>query len=134
VQRTSRLFGTPLHSYYPENIIDDPREVNQFLNALFPPQTANPLINVLLNNMWADVEVTATNEQIDAGSTLRPASEVRAEEVCSICQEHEIAEGTDTQWRALHCSHSFHRVCVDRWFETHVACPVCRADVRDPPQ
>lgn len=35
-------------------------------------------------------------------------------------------------WRRLkNCAHMFHRPCIDRWFEGHVHCPVCRADIRD---
>ena len=129
----------PTHMFFDEsynNILGSRGQVagpiDQFMNTLFPQQrNPNPLLNLLLNpSIWNDVAVVATNDQIDAGSTLREASSIRAEEVCSICQEHDIVEGVDAQWRELHCSHTFHRACVDRWFESHVACPVCRADVR----
>ena len=45
---------------------------------------------------------------------------------CSICME-DITRGQDA--RALPCSHSFHRACVDRWLRQHSACPVCRERV-----
>ena len=25
----------------------------------------------------------------------------------------------------------FHQSCIDRWFENHVHCPMCRIDIRD---
>ena len=45
---------------------------------------------------------------------------------CSICMD-DITRGQDA--RALPCSHSFHRACVDRWLRQHRACPVCRERV-----
>jgi len=42
------------------------------------------------------------------------------------------ARQSSVNWRRLkNCAHMFHRPCIDRWFEGHVHCPVCRADIRD---
>jgi hypothetical protein len=55
-----------------------------------------------------------------------PPPQAEAPPQCSICME-DITRGQDA--RALPCSHSFHRACVDRWLRQHSACPVCRERV-----
>ena len=47
---------------------------------------------------------------------------------CSICQD--TLETGATVRRINHCSHTFHRTCIDTWFITNVHCPTCRHDVR----
>ena len=82
---------------------------------------------------WHEVDVVASAAQIDAGSTVVEGSTIAADVNCAICQEHTYADGESThQWRQLHCSHQFHRECVDSWLEQSVHCPVCRADIREP--
>ena len=81
---------------------------------------------------WHEVDVVATQAQIDAGSTVVEGSTIGADINCAICQEHTYADGASShQWRQLHCSHQFHRECVDSWLEQSVHCPVCRADIRE---
>jgi Ring finger domain len=81
---------------------------------------------------WHEVDVVATRAQIDAGSTVVEGSTIGADINCAICQEHIYADGASShQWRQLHCSHQFHRECVDSWLEQSVHCPVCRADIRE---
>jgi len=41
---------------------------------------------------------------------------------CPICYEDYEEEAT---LRVLPCSHSFHRGCIDLWFENHDNCPYC---------
>ncbi|KAJ9071424.1 hypothetical protein DSO57_1037028 [Entomophthora muscae] len=45
---------------------------------------------------------------------------------CSIClcplEENDLV-------RQLVCSHYFHCTCIDRWFENHRTCPLCKFDV-----
>ena len=82
---------------------------------------------------WHEVDVIASAAQIDAGSTVVEGSTIGADVNCAICQEHTYADGESShQWRKLHCSHQFHRECVDSWLEQSVHCPVCRADIREP--
>ncbi|CAI0466111.1 unnamed protein product [Linum tenue] len=46
---------------------------------------------------------------------------------CPVCLEN-FTEGEE--YRLLpQCGHAFHRACVDRWFDTHPTCPVCRHHV-----
>jgi len=106
---------------------------------LFPED--NSLTNGLLNllnigftgagagagALFQDVAVAPTDEQIAAGSEIRAAADVSAETVCAICMDHGNEE---TAWRVLRCSHMYHTACIDMWFQNHVACPVCRTDIR----
>jgi len=81
---------------------------------------------------WHEVDVIATLAQINAGSTIIEGSTIGADVNCAICQEHTYADAESShQWRQLHCSHRFHRECVDSWLEQSVHCPVCRADIRE---
>lgn len=47
--------------------------------------------------------------------------------MCPICQEN-ITKNTCCQ--LYECSHTFHRHCIQRWFEKkeHITCPCCRAN------
>ena len=78
------------------------------------------------NDLFTDVVVNATQEQIDAATTRTfPTSETP----CSICQDN-IA--TNQMARQInHCHHLFHISCIDEWFSRDVHCPVCRHDIRD---
>lgn len=78
------------------------------------------------NLAFQDVVVAPTEAEINAASTLRNNDDVPEETVCSICQEH----GSEHPWRILACNHYYHRPCIDRWFQSHAQCPVCRTDVR----
>ena len=84
---------------------------------------------------WQDVEVAATDREIAAGSTVVEQATIPSDVNCAICQEHTYADGDSSyHWRQLHCSHKFHKECIDEWFGQSVHCPVCRADIRDVPQ
>ena len=78
------------------------------------------------NDLFTDVVVNATQEQIDAATSRTfPTGETP----CSICQDN-IA--TNQMARQLnHCHHMFHISCIDEWFSRDVHCPVCRHDIRD---
>jgi Ring finger domain len=81
--------------------------------------------------LWRDVEVVPTEEQVSRGSELSSHISMPNDATCTICQDHDLAGSSEPTWRRLYCLHSFHRECIDRWFETNVHCPVCRADIRD---
>jgi hypothetical protein len=49
------------------------------------------------------------------------------EESCCICLE-EFKRGKKA--KQLPCSHSFHSLCISKWFKEHVVCPLCRFDCR----
>ena len=112
-------------------------DVNAFLNILTGAVLGGldiPITTTVGNRrFWQEVDVVATQAQIDAGSTVVEGSTIGADVNCAICQEHTYADSNSTnQWRRLHCAHEFHRECVDSWLEQSVHCPVCRADIRDP--
>ena len=42
---------------------------------------------------------------------------------CAICQDKFIK---DQDLRKLECNHTYHKECVDKWFERQNTCPECR--------
>ncbi|CAN6300983.1 unnamed protein product [Urochloa humidicola] len=56
------------------------------------------------------------------GGTRKPVE-------CAVCIS-ELRDG-DTGRVLPRCGHRFHAECVDRWFQSHVTCPLCRAVVAD---
>jgi hypothetical protein len=50
------------------------------------------------------------------------------DDVCAVCQNEFAASEV---CRELPCTHNFHSTCIDRWFQEHVTCPMCRLDMRD---
>jgi hypothetical protein len=126
-----------------ENIITETYDVSSLFQI---PNTqrqstqnaTNSLMSILLNAVTgmprADLEpvvVRPDNQTIDRTTTLRPARETDENEVCSVCQDH-YTEGQAIR-SITHCSHMFHKSCIDQWFERDVHCPVCRFDVRQTP-
>ena len=50
------------------------------------------------------------------------------QEICSICLDNDIY--TCKSWVKMnHCSHQFHRHCIDLWLEKNRVCPLCMKDV-----
>jgi hypothetical protein len=81
------------------------------------------------HDAFAPVVVRATVDEIDTACTLRAATGRDENEACAVCQEN-YTEGQAVR-TINHCSHSFHRNCIDPWFERNVHCPVCRYDIRE---
>jgi len=112
-------------------------DATSFLNILTGAMLGGidiPITTTVGNRrFWHEVDVVATRAQIDAGSTVVEGSTIGADVNCAICQEHTYADNESShQWRQLHCSHQFHRECLDSWLDQSVHCPVCRADIREP--
>jgi hypothetical protein len=84
-------------------------------------------LNAFLNER---VPVYPTNEHIQAATTLYTAIQ-RQDDICAICQD-DIETNQEVR-RLNHCSHYFHRNCIDTWFQTNVHCPTCRHDIREQP-
>ncbi|KAL3147711.1 hypothetical protein ABBQ32_002454 [Trebouxia sp. C0010 RCD-2024] len=46
---------------------------------------------------------------------------------CPICLEDYVSGVT---LRRLHCSHQFHKPCLDKWLEQKATCPICQGDCK----
>ena len=85
---------------------------------------------------WDPVSIRPSIGVYNRNTVLVDASGVPAGTVCTICQSSpgdDLSGATvlETVWRKLRgCQHSFHKRCADRWFENHIQCPNCRADIR----
>ena len=49
------------------------------------------------------------------------------EEYCVVCLS-KYEEGEEVR-ELPRCKHSFHAPCIDKWFLSHLHCPLCRAPV-----
>uniref|UniRef100_A0A6C0DYR7 RING-type domain-containing protein n=1 Tax=viral metagenome TaxID=1070528 RepID=A0A6C0DYR7_9ZZZZ len=113
--------------------------------------TANTtmLMNTILGSMFSDlfavgggggdaglqgflnqrVPVYPSAQEIDRATTLFRAGSNRQGDICTICQDD---IDINQELRILdHCSHSFHRDCIDTWLQGNVNCPTCRHDIRE---
>ena len=114
--------------------------------------TANTtmLMNTILGSMFSDlfavggggggdaglqgflnqrVPVYPSVQEIDRATTLFRAGSNRQGDICTICQDD---IDINQEIRILdHCSHSFHRDCIDTWLQGNVNCPTCRHDIRE---
>jgi hypothetical protein len=77
------------------------------------------------------VPIRPSIEQIENGSLLYTTSH-NLEDNCAICQD--VIELNQEVRRLHHCSHCFHRECIDTWFLEDVHCPTCRHDIRETQQ
>lgn len=93
--------------------------------------TTDSLLNLfttMLNpNFMNAVIVRPSPETITANTTVSTVS-TSTNEVCAICQDgYEVGN----ERRSLNaCHHTFHKSCIDTWFQENVHCPVCRHDIR----
>jgi len=73
------------------------------------------------------VPVYPTAREISNASTTFITTE-QQDDNCAICQDE--FESNQSVRRLTHCSHSFHQICIDTWFQRNVHCPTCRHDIR----
>jgi hypothetical protein len=78
-------------------------------------------------NFLQPVTVRPTQNQIDS-STYTMILQSNSQDNCAICQDPmELQQ----EIRIIdHCGHSFHKSCIDPWFNENVRCPTCRYDIR----
>lgn len=48
--------------------------------------------------------------------------------ICTICQD--VFKTNNEIIRELNCGHPYHLECIDRWFEDHIYCPICKHDFK----
>jgi hypothetical protein len=121
-------------SYYQTEFPNVERSMTNEMSGLY-----DDIYSTIRNLIRTDLEpvvVHPTQEQIDSATTLtmvdRHDEESEGEgedELCSICQDGYV-DGQAMR-KINHCSHSFHKSCIDEWFERNVHCPICRYDIRD---
>ena len=76
-----------------------------------------------------------------AGRTVPPPQRGATPEQLELCVDHTIGVGEDyegecciclapfeanDQVRILPCRHSYHKGCIDHWFEQSILCPICK--------
>lgn len=81
-----------------------------------------------------------------AGHNVPPPQRGVTQEQLATCQEYTIKEGEDyegecciclasfeanDQIRILPCIHSYHKGCIDHWFEQSTLCPICKHALHD---
>ena len=116
--------------------------IDEIFGSLLIPRTTTRTTGGTLWRFYDPVPIIPTAAEIAAGSRLLESSAVSADTICAVCQDHESPRDSPRHrdisgsavtngWRLLtNCQHNFHKDCIDRWFEGHVVCPVCRADIR----
>lgn len=110
--------------------------LNLFASILNPTSTSNSPFQILSTELYdlTPVTVHPTRQQLDRGSQLEgPEARfiIPDGESCAICQDPLRMPDSSPLRRLRHCSHTFHRTCIDTWFTSHVHCPICRHDIRE---
>jgi len=91
--------------------------------------TVNSIFRELLQEFDQPVPVVPSPEVINRATSIIAFNDTMdSVESCAICQEN-YEEGEEVR-KINHCTHYFHKTCIDSWFLTSVRCPVCRHDVR----
>jgi hypothetical protein len=114
------------HSILRNNRIPQNSLVHEVLNLLSPGAASRFMEPVI---------VRPTAHQIEAATDLIMAAgyehtgDDEHDVLCSICQDTYV----DGQAIRIisHCTHRFHKSCIDSWFDQNVHCPVCRYDIRE---
>jgi hypothetical protein len=102
----------------------------------------NVLLNTLISGLFGDVLlgndmqqfldqrvlVSPTAEEIDSATNVFTPN-TQQPDLCTICQDE--IEANQQVRRINHCTHYFHKNCIDTWLTTSVHCPTCRHDIRE---
>lgn len=105
--------------------------VKLFINILLLPVYLSAVILAIIEDRFNHKLNNLVNTKHYAGRTsIKNVTNGRAselEEYCSIClNPFQLEELVST----LPCSrrHTFHTICLEKWFLTTVTCPLCRSD------
>jgi hypothetical protein len=90
------------------------------------------LVQTVLNdddiNIGEDQPVPLPIDVLTQIPIKKYTDQVNLADPCAVCQNQ---YKKDDSYRTLFCNHNFHTHCIDKWFEDHVTCPMCRSDMRD---
>lgn len=115
----------PQSSLFNRNWMGGDSSTDTLLTSLIGQMFEAPSLHNFLDQ---SVTVHPTADQIHQHTTLITAPRTM-DDNCAICQDP-IEQGQ--HMRILnYCTHSFHNICIDTWFATHVTCPTCRHDIRN---
>lgn len=101
--------------------------------------TANPFAGAVPTNYVHDLgysyEDLVSLEPVPRGlksfdhlpTTVYEGQELPSNQItCAVCMaDFETSE----ELRSLHCTHHFHKECIDKWLGVAVTCPVCKGEV-----
>jgi hypothetical protein len=118
-----------------QNVINDTinsiNNLNTLVQALSNPIFTNvELLNPQnMNRRMEDVVVALDRGDLDK---LRVSiytdfddHDKNDREMCSVCFEKFIDSDI---CRELKCKHLYHQICIDKWLNEHITCPVCREE------
>ena len=108
-----------------------PFNIYNFLSRNNDPFSNNELMQEYFQNLFQNVIVSPTNEQIENATEVFPYTEGLdlINHRCPITLE-EFQENDNIR-RIRHCGHCFNEGSIQHWFRNNVRCPVCRLDIRD---
>lgn len=79
-------------------------------------------------NFMEPIPVRPSAAVLDRATTVS-VLEANTDNNCAVCQDS-MDQGATVR-KINTCGHTFHRTCIDTWFQTNVHCPTCRHDVRE---
>jgi hypothetical protein len=113
---------------------EQPADAVEFYTFTVPEQSnagIGSIFTRLSQFLNSRVTVRPTQEQIDTATETLMYRDLsgNTQTTCPIDMS-EFTEDDDIM-RIRHCGHIFREENLTRWFETNVACPVCRYDIRN---
>jgi hypothetical protein len=119
-------------SYSTENISND---IVNFIRNLNDGETPDNIITThatISHNTEVDVYKNSDSDPDPSVQTESANEESSStspnDKICVICQEE--FEDNCIIRKIKKCGHYFHIGCLDRWLESKITCPTCRADIR----
>ena len=76
--------------------------------------------------LLGDAKILTKNIKNSTGKVLDGLQELSRQigkraDYCAICFENFTKDS-----KILECKHKYHIKCIDKWFNTHLNCPICR--------
>ena len=124
-----------VHEYMPD--VPSPRNT-RITNLPSVENTPVRLVSILSAReprvVAADILPERSNSDTDLRGNASRGSQrsSNGNPLCPICLEEVI--DSDNNKKVLHCNHTFHKNCIDRWLRTRSQCPVCRRRIQSRPR